>query len=85
MCLQMSTDRQQEWLRPTAVFFTTFYLCLEALATHEVSWPVATSIVAITCLDALSKPWDLCNVSVSITADTDQKDDGAAQQKRWRL
>ena len=81
----MSTDRQQEWLRPTAVFVTSFYLCLEALATHEVSWPIATGIVAITCLDALSKPWDMCNVSVSITADADKAEAAAPQQRRWRL
>eukprot|EP01025_Chloroclados_australasicus_P020375 TRINITY_DN21490_c0_g1_i3.p1 TRINITY_DN21490_c0_g1~~TRINITY_DN21490_c0_g1_i3.p1 ORF type:complete len:259 (-),score=30.26 TRINITY_DN21490_c0_g1_i3:424-1110(-) len=63
---QRSVGQQQEWLQPTAIAALTFYLCLEALFTKQVTNSILTELMAVAVLDYISKPWEAPNMKVTV-------------------
>jgi hypothetical protein len=62
--VQRDFNSQQEWIQPTAVMLSSFYLCLEAQLTGEIAYAAFTQIVGIIVLDYMSRPWNRVSMAV---------------------
>jgi hypothetical protein len=62
--VQRDFNSQQEWIQPTAVMMSSFYLCLEAQLTGEIAYAAFTQIVAILVLDYMTRPWNRVSMAV---------------------
>ena len=65
--VQRDYNSQQEWIQPTAVMASSFYLCLEAQLTGEIAYAAFTQIVAILVLDYMTRPWNRVSMAVRST------------------
>lgn len=66
--VQRDFNSQQEWIQPTAVVASSFYLCLEAQLTGEIAYAAFTQIVAILVLDYMTRPWNRVSMAVRSTS-----------------
>ena len=66
--VQREFNSQQEWIQPTAVMISSFYLCMEAQLTGEIAYAAFTQIVAIRVLDYMTRPWNRVSLAVRSTS-----------------
>ena len=50
-------SESQTWVAPTIITAVVFYLCLEALVTRNVAFPIFSEAVALIAMDAVAPPW----------------------------
>jgi hypothetical protein len=64
--VQRARTDEDSWLQLAAIFGLTFYLCLEALYTHQLAHSVTTEILAVTALDFRSVPWNRAHLKATL-------------------
>jgi hypothetical protein len=63
---QRAFNSKQEWVQPTAVMASSFYLCLEAQLSGEIAFAAFTQIAAILVLDYMNRPWNRVGMNVRV-------------------
>lgn len=64
--MQRAFNSRQEWIQPTAVMISSFYLCLEAQLTGEIAFAAFTQVASILVLDYMNRPWNRVGMHVRV-------------------